>query len=92
LGNDNIFQSFVTNKNNVKLTESIETDECDETKGMRMVLMKSDSLDRYECVSLYPMFFGNNGRMLDHVCRNGHVNYYNLKNTAILAIFAYAIN
>lgn len=82
LGNNNNFQFVIYNKiNGIKLREIIQTGKCDESKGLRMVLIKSDILDRYECISVFPMFLDNNGKLFDYVCKNGHVNYYNLKNT-----------
>jgi len=32
-----------------------------------MVLVKSDGIDAYECVNMYPMIFDNHGRVHDHV-------------------------
>jgi len=73
LGGDRVFQTFNYNTNTS--ADSVSTVKCEETNGRHMVLMKSDGVDAYECVSIYPTIFDNNGRAHDHVCKNGHINY-----------------
>jgi len=84
---EDAFKAFVDIKNTIQVTPANESGGCDESKGMRMVFVKSDTADRYECMSMYPLFFDHLGRMRGHVCRNGHVNYYNLKTTGMKGDF-----
>lgn len=47
---------------------------CDETRGVYPILIKSDGIDSYKCVSLYPLYFNENGIAYDHMCKNGTIH------------------
>lgn len=60
-------------------TPSVPTEiinnKCNQSGGMYAVLVKYDGIDTYECLNAYPLIFDNHGRVHNHVCKNGRINY-----------------
>lgn len=47
---------------------------CDESLGMYAILIKSDGVDTYKCISIYPLYFNDKGEPHEYFCKNGFIN------------------